>query len=83
MSFKSKVIKWFNPEGENAQRSRVLRLVLFISLCLHLLAGLIFGGVVLVTTMLKEEVVFEAPPPHPDVRASQGGAQGQSSTEAA
>lgn len=63
MSFKSKVIKWFNPEGENAQRSRVLRFVLFISLCIHLLAGLIFGGVVLVTTMLKEEVVFEAPPP--------------------
>ena len=63
MSFKSKVLKWFHPEGQNAQRSRMLRLVLFISLCIHLLAGLIFGGVVLVTTMMKEEVVFEAPPP--------------------
>lgn len=63
MSFKERVLKWFNPDGDNAKRNRVLRLVLFISLCIHLLVGLIFGGVVLVQTMLKEEVVFEAPPP--------------------
>ena len=63
MSFKSKVMKWLNPEEDNGKRNRVLRLVLFISLCIHLVAGLFFGGVVLVTSMLKEEVVFEAPPP--------------------
>jgi hypothetical protein len=63
MNLKSKVMKWFNPEGDDSKRRRMLRLVLFISLCIHLLAGAIFGGVVLVTTMMKEEVVFVAPPP--------------------
>jgi len=63
MSFKDKVLKWFNPDGDNAKRSRMLRLVLFISLCVHVAVALIFGGVVLVTSMMKEEVVFEAPPP--------------------
>jgi len=63
MNFKDKVIKWFNPEGDNARRTRTLRFVLFISLFIHVAIALIFGGVVLVTSMMKEEVVFEAPPP--------------------
>ena len=63
MNFKEKFIRWFNPEGEASARTKMLRLVLAGSLALHLLGALIFGGIVLVSSLAKEETVFEAPPP--------------------
>jgi len=63
MGFKEKLIRWFTSGGEASARKRTLRLVLFGSLALHLLAGAIFGGYVLISSLTKEETVFEAPPP--------------------
>jgi hypothetical protein len=63
MSFQDKIIGWLNPVGDGARRKRMLRLTLFSSLCIHALIALLFGGAVLVKSMMKEEVVFEAPPP--------------------
>jgi len=63
MNFKQKLIRWFNPVGQTAARKRMLRLVLAGSLTVHLLGALIFGSIVLVNSMAKEETVFEAPPP--------------------
>ena len=63
MGFKEKVMRWVNPDGQASARKQMLRLVLAGSLALHVLAGLIFGGIVLVTSLTKEETVFEAPPP--------------------
>ncbi len=62
MGFKEKLIRWAKAEGLTG-RKQTLRLVLLGSLLLHVLAGLIFGGIVLVQTMIKEETVFVAPPP--------------------
>lgn len=50
---------WFDPQG----RLKLLRLVFLVSLGLHLLAMLIFGGIRLVQHFTEEEVVFEVPPP--------------------
>jgi len=63
MNFKQKLIRWFNPVGHAAARKKTLRLLLAGSLALHLFGALIFGGIVMVTSMTKEETVFEAPPP--------------------
>lgn len=63
MGFKDKVMRWINPDGQASARKQTLRLVLAGSLALHLLAALVFGGIVLVSAMTKEETVFEAPPP--------------------
>lgn len=63
MGFKDMLRRWINPDGQASARKQTLRLVLLGSLALHVLAGLIFGGIVLITTLTKEETVFEAPPP--------------------
>lgn len=63
MSLLESLQKWFNPGAEVSARKRTLRLVLLASLAIHALGGLIFGGVVLVQSMTKEETVFEVPPP--------------------
>lgn len=47
----------------SASRKRMLRFVLLISLSLHVLAMLIFGGIVLVQRLTQEKTVFEVPPP--------------------
>lgn len=63
MGFKEKLMRWVNPGGEASARKQTLRLVLAGSLALHVLAALIFGGIVLVSSLTKEETVFVAPPP--------------------
>ncbi len=63
MGFWQKLMRWFNPGEAVPARRRMLRLVLLASLGIHVLAGLIFGGVVLVQAMTREQTVFEAPPP--------------------
>jgi len=63
MKFKEIFIRWLNPEGEGAARKKMLRLVLAGSLAFHLLGALIFGGMILVSSIAQEETVFEAPPP--------------------
>jgi hypothetical protein len=63
MAFTEKLKRWINPDGQASSRKQMLRLVLLGSLMLHLLAGLIFGGIVLISTLTREETVFEAPPP--------------------
>ncbi len=63
MGFTEKLMQWVNPGGVGSARKQMLRLVLLGSLALHVLAGLIFGGIILVNALTKEETVFEAPPP--------------------
>ncbi len=63
MGFTDRLMRWVNPEGVGSARKQMLRLVLLGSLGLHVLAGLIFGGIILVSALTKEETVFEAQPP--------------------
>ena len=45
------------------QRRKVLRIVLFATLIVHVVAFAIFGGIVIASYLKEEETVFEAPPP--------------------
>ncbi len=63
MRFLRKLLHWINPDGRTPSRRQMLRRVLAGSLLLHLAGGLIFGGVVLVRSLTREQTVFEAPPP--------------------
>ena len=63
MKLSEKFKRWLIPEGKGAGRKKTLRLVLTGSLLVHLLGLTIFGGMILVKSLTKEETVFEAPPP--------------------
>jgi hypothetical protein len=45
------------------QRRKVLRIVLAATLAVHVIALLVFGGIVVARYFSEEEAVFEAPPP--------------------
>jgi hypothetical protein len=52
--------RWANL---SVSRKRMLRIVLLGSLGAHVLAMLIFGGIVMVQRLTQEKTVFEVPPP--------------------
>ena len=63
MSFTKSLKHWINPDGNASSRKQTMRLVLIGSLGLHVMAAIIFGGIKLVSSLMKEETVFEAQPP--------------------
>ena len=63
MKFPEKLKRWLIPVGKGSGRRKTLRLVLTGSLLVHLLGLTIFGGVILVKSLTREETVFETPPP--------------------
>jgi hypothetical protein len=60
LSSKLQGARWSNL---SVSRKRMLRIVLLGSLGVHVLAMLIFGGIVMVQRLTQERTVFEVPPP--------------------